>query len=357
MKRFSILLLSASLIFAIASKAPADSVATQQTRQDQSFSTAKPTHDDPDKNARTCFACHRAHGKRSAPMMRAPSDKLCLICHGPFNETPEDKATDVYSSLRKRSRHPVTETAQYHRANETLPETSPIKPRHVSCYDCHEPHTVRNDKKMGRIRGISFSGLKKFAERDSEVCYKCHADSVNRPAGSSNMKLLFDPNNQSYHPVERASKKRSISLAKELQRSLTINCTDCHESHGSDYPPLLKKNYTTAEGVESSYSYELCYSCHRRESILGNESFTGPQSKPFGHREHVVFVRTSCRTCHAAHGSLMNPSLIEFDRQIVTGAGQYVPGTKGSPTCILTCHGKNHGVTQPMQEPKLKKKK
>lgn len=303
-----------------------------------------PTHIDPDRSPRGCSGCHMAHGKPATPMMRDFPDKLCLICHGPFKTDAEDQATDVSVSLQKRSRHPVAETAQYHRPGEELPELDPSARRHVSCYDCHEPHTLRNDKKMGKMKGISFAGTKKIAERDSEVCYKCHADSFNKPATSGNMRLLFDPGNKSYHPVEKAAKGKSVSLIKTIVQGSTMQCTDCHESHGSDYPPLLRKNYNTTDGAESFFAYELCYTCHRRESILANESFTGSATNQYGHREHIVFQRTSCHTCHAAHGTQMNQSLIEFDRAVVSGAGQYIPAFKGTATCVLTCHGKDHGV-------------
>ncbi len=315
------------------------------------------THEDRQKNPKGCSGCHVAHGQPKTPMLRATPDKLCLICHGPYPQTPDDKGSDIYSSLQKRSHHPILETSLYHERNETLPETSPLMPRHVACYDCHNPHSLDNQNKMGKVTGVSINGQKKVATKASEVCYKCHGDSANRPATSPNIRLLFDPNNQSYHPIERAARRRSVSLFKDMQGSLTIDCTDCHESHGSDYPPLLKKNYTTTEGPESQYAYDLCYSCHRRESILGNESFVGSQTQPYGHREHIVFVKTSCHTCHASHGSQINPSLIEFDRQIVTGPGQYIPGVKGSPTCILTCHGKDHGIpTSDVQGQSTKKK-
>lgn len=316
--------------------------------------TTKPTHLDADKNPRGCYGCHKAHGKPLTPMMRDFPDKLCLICHGPYKAVPEDQATDVFSSFKKRSGHPVIETAQYHRFDEVLPEINPATPRHVSCYDCHEPHTLGNDKKSGKIRGISFSGMKKVAEKDSEVCYKCHSDSVNRPAESNNIRLQFQPGNPSYHPVEKPSRRRSISLVKNIPQGATIECSDCHESHGSDYPPLLKRNYSLTDVSESLFAYELCYTCHRRESILNNESFTGSPEKQYGHREHLIFQRTSCHTCHTAHGSQGNLSLIEFDRKVVSGPGQYIPMLKGTASCVLICHGKEHGMT--MLPTQLKKK-
>ena len=308
---------------------------------------AKPTHLDTNKSPRGCSACHNAHGKPETPMMRDQADRLCLICHGPYRVTSEDQARDVYAGFQKRSKHPVLETARYHRLDEVLPETNPGAPRHVSCYDCHEPHTVSSDKATGRAMGITFAGARRVAEKDAEVCYKCHLEGANRPQGAANnLKFQFQPANQSYHPIERAARGKSVSLFKNIQPGTLISCSDCHEPHGSDYTPLLKRNYTMTDGIESNYAYDLCYNCHRRESILANESFTGSDAKSYGHREHVVVQRTACHTCHSAHGSQGNTALVDFDRNVVTGPGQYIPGMKGSASCILTCHGKEHTVAQ-----------
>jgi predicted CXXCH cytochrome family protein len=313
------------------------------------------THLDPDKNPGSCLACHKSHGKPSTAMMRDAPDKLCLTCHGPNGTSPAAQATEVYSLFQKRSKHPVLETAQYHRSNEVLPERNPSAARHVSCDDCHEPHTLRNDNKSGRVKGITYSGIHKVAEKDSEVCYKCHSESMNKKV-ASNIRLQFEPSNASAHPVERMSGKRGPSLVKNAAQGSTMGCSDCHEPHGSDYPPLLKKNYALTDGAESFFAYELCYSCHRRESILGNESFYGSASKQYGHREHIIFQRASCRACHSAHGSQGNGSLIAFDRTIVSGPGQYMPALKGAATCILICHGRNHGIVQRDMRPKIRGK-
>ena len=133
-------------------------------------------------------------------------------------------------------------------------------------------------------------------------------------------------------------------------------CSDCHRSddsdgargpHGSNYEFLLSGNYNRNVYVqESPFEFEFCYSCHDRNSILNNESFSK-------HRQHVegdpVTGRrgTSCFTCHTSHGSLDNPNLIRFNPQAVSaeksGQGvEYMQTGSGSGTCVLECHGYNH---------------
>ncbi|MFQ6083924.1 MAG: cytochrome C, partial [Candidatus Aminicenantia bacterium] len=94
---------------------------------------------------------------------------------------------------------------------------------------------------------------------------------------------------------------------------------------------------------ESSQQYELCYKCHKRESILKNESF------PY-HRLHIVSVRTSCFTCHSSHGSQINTHLIKINERIdpfriqVSSSGRLEVIDKGrfSGECYLKCHNVDH---------------
>lgn len=302
------------------------------------------THLNKSKIKGGCNVCHDASGKGKAGMLRDRPVELCLKCHGPSGKPEERAMSNIFSLLIKRSNHPVIETSKYHLKNEALPERDPSMPRHVSCLDCHSAHLTRPGKVLEGKRGVDISGMRKArAEKESEVCYNCHSDSANLPYESSNIRLAFDPANASYHPVERAAKGRSVSLFREISQGSFITCTHCHEPHGSDYPPLLRANYNMTDGAESTYAYELCYTCHDRGSILANESFKGSAPNPnYGHKEHIVYQRISCFTCHASHGSNVNPNLIEFDPSVVTGARQYLDYQSGRAQCTLTCHGKAH---------------
>jgi hypothetical protein len=100
--------------------------------------------------------------------------------------------------------------------------------------------------------------------------------------------------------------------------------------------------------TESSATYALCYKCHSRDSILGDQSFnaTGSLGQPAGHRFHIVDQQAACTTCHSSHGVQNAPHLINFNTAYVTpsssGLLQYISGGSGSGSCTLTCHGKDH---------------
>lgn len=303
------------------------------------------THLNKTKIKTGCRACHDASGKGKAGMLRDNPVDLCLRCHGPSGAAEERAVSNIFNLITKRSRHPIIETAKYHMQNEQLPERDPSMFRHVSCMDCHNAHLTKPANRMAGIKGTDLAGIKKIrADKESEICYNCHSDSLNLPSTSSNIRLEFDPSNASYHPVERVTKGRSQSLFRNISQGSLIGCTHCHEPHGSDYPPLLRVNYTMTDGGESTYAYELCYNCHERDSILSNQSFKGSSTatRDYGHKEHIVYQRTSCYTCHASHGSSMNPHLISFNPSVVTGSRQYFDFHGGRAQCNLTCHGKVH---------------
>jgi len=296
------------------------------------------SHLDKGKNRFGCSACHSAHGKRGAGTLRDAVPELCFNCHSPFGDRLVAASTDVYGKFSRQYRHPVEDTARYHQADEDLPEKEVTRPRHVSCLDCHRPHLSESETPMIGSSGYSSSGqVKKKAESISEVCYKCHSESVNLPVGSPNTREEFLPSNASYHPVERFARSRSISVISELSGK-TMECIDCHDPHGSDNKFMLRFNYAEDGVAESPYAYELCYSCHRRESILSDQSFRA-------HARHIRYENTSCRTCHNAHGTRFNDRLIDFDPAVVmpdaTGAINYTR-TGNESNCYLTCHEAEH---------------
>ena len=215
-------------------------------------------------------------------------EALCFNCHD------NDPAINIKSDIEKRSLvggsgHPVNDTglAGRHVASEPLPITT----KHVECYDCHNPHAVKaptgtlGDGDGGRVRGMKYVDINGTVRSPAtlggtrepyiyEVCLKCHGntwdqvfsgsgklfptETIYRPPGMSNKRLEFDSTssdatygppgtNNAYHPVASAGKNTSLALCLQLQAggfpgltcttqpspdlaSLTIMCTDCHNS-------------------------------------------------------------------------------------------------------------------------------
>ena len=308
-----------------------------------------PTHLDHSKNPKGCIGCHM---RGQSPGSKFSYER-CFKCHGSVKKGVKGEArTDIESLFNKNSKHPVLSTTIYHSANEEFPERNPNVPRHVTCVDCHSPHLSTPDKPWGGT-GYSPGRIRvDNAAEEYELCYKCHSDSANLPAGEEDLIDSFNPSNPSYHPIEMAGRNKNVpSLINRLMLDQRITCDDCHGNsdpygpkgpHGSDYAPLLVAQYRTDDGPEGAQTYALCYKCHSRQSILNDESFQR-------HKFHIVYQNTSCYTCHASHGSRENPSLISFNRTVVTngsdGGPRYAPLQPGRPYCYLSCHGANHSYS------------
>lgn len=317
-----------------------------------------------------CSICHRPHGAagRERLLNFSRQEDNCLGCHD-----GSVAQTDIRAELAKFSRHDVFRNEGVH----DIRETPSAAPAHVECVDCHNPHTVGRitaqapllPGAMQGATGVTISGaFVPTAQFEYEVCFKCHADNPDRPQSSitrqitqTNTRLEFDPTAPSYHPVAAPGANQNVpSLNPPLTVATLIYCTDCHNSdnpsgargpHGSVYPDLLAYRYETSDFTqESSFSYELCYQCHSRNSILGNESFPG-------HRRHLE-EQIPCSACHDPHGvsasqgtELNNSHLINFDISIVRpdpGTGRLTYEDLGvfQGRCFLSCHGKTHAPEQ-----------
>ena len=310
-----------------------------------------------------CANCHRPHNAGTGPRLLnfASEERNCVGCHN-----GHAARQDVASEFSKFSVHPVLNTAGVHDPVEDLINA----PRHVECVDCHNPHAARRAESsapmapgaLAGVKGINLAGaLVDPVQYEYELCFRCHGDGsqrgtplINRAASQNNTRLEFSPGSASYHPVAAAGHNGNVpSLRSPYRTSSRIYCTDCHNNnagpgaggtgprgpHGSQYAPLLERQLILADNTaESEAAYALCYKCHNRSSVLGDESF------PL-HRLHVVDQQAACSTCHDPHASADNTNLINFNRKYVSayeGRLEFVDGGDRRGTCTLVCHGQVH---------------
>lgn len=176
----------------------------------------------------------------------------CTNCHGDSEKhidyKGKDKPPSPDRSFRKNTATPAAERnaacLTCHKGDKrTHWEGSQHASNDVACNSCHQVHTehdkVRNKKTQ------------------AEVCFTCH-----KSERAQTHKI-------STHP---------LAVGK-------MSCSDCHNSHGSAGPKLLKKNTLN----------ETCYTCHAEKR--------GPFL--FEHRPAVE----DCSNCHMPHGSNMTPLL------------------------------------------------
>ncbi len=316
-----------------------------------------------------CASCHQSHSAPSGPyLLRGKTVSLtCVSCHD--SSSDPKKGANIQSELSKPSKHDTN--VRVNLVNNA--------PDNIGCADCHESHTMQSDTatapdispRLGHIDGVNAAGAPVArAQFEYEVCFKCHADrsattpAVTRQSGQNNKRLQTASTALSYHPIQVAVRNSDVpSLRPGLSAGSLIYCSDCHGSdsskkaggsgangpHGSAATPLLIAEYRTADGTaESATAYALCYSCHERNSILANQSFTR-------HASHIVDDRTPCSVCHDSHGVVpgdgvqMNGgrALINFDISVVqpdpvTHQLKFTSGGSGRGECYLSCHGVAH---------------
>ncbi len=315
-----------------------------------------------------CENCHQPHSADGHERLLKYKEEEynCFLCH-----SGTVSKYDLTNTFNKISRHPIESTTGVH----DPAEPAVIASRHVECVDCHNPHASTDNTTpslgaLAGVRGISIDGIEtKSVTHDYELCFRCHGDGYNKPAprtprqlDQQNVREEFSPNNPSYHPVSAIGKNQDVpSLLLPYNTNSTFDCSGCHDNddstdagglgprgpHGSNYPPILSLRYETLDNTtESPSAYALCYKCHDRNSILGDQSFKS-------HRLHIVQNKTSCNTCHDPHGisyiqgnTLNNTSLINFDISIVSknsmGNLRYESTGRFSGNCYLMCHGSDH---------------
>jgi predicted CXXCH cytochrome family protein len=314
----------------------------------------------------SCHVNHRAGSKTQLMKFDLPEDN-CLSCH-----SGSVAKQNIAKDIRKTSAHLGGFNAKAHNKTEDL--VNP-KARHVVCADCHNSHAATTTKAVapyapGGLNGVAgvtaAGGITKNIEMEYELCFRCHGDSVQkggatvpRQINEHSMRLVFQPANQSFHPVVAAGRNPKVpSLIDPLKTSSVIYCTDCHNSdtgpraggtgadgpHGSRFAPLLERQLVTDDNVpESPANYSLCYKCHSRSAILSDQADSFRY-----HRLHIVDKQTACTTCHDSHGVANARALVNFNKLYVSpnkGVVSFNDGGVSSRSCTLTCHGKAHDET------------
>ena len=343
-----------------------------------------------------CESCHTPHnaGGPKRLLNYQAEESNCYPCHNGNVATK-----NIYAQFQKTYKHDVANTTigvppNWHETNE-----SPFMiTGHVECVDCHNPHSANNTSttlgvaplpgSLSNVTGVDIGNAPlvppTYASNEYEICFKCHADAtwryttsyapIPRVVNTINMLQSFQTGNPSYHPVTGVGKSTSVPSLVGALANLTelsvMYCTDCHDSdesrsiggtgprgpHGSQYSPLIRERYETADNtLENPSSYALCYRCHNRTSILQDDSFKKSSANKGGHSGHLgSTVNAPCSACHDPHGvtddgmvASSHTHLMNFDTRYVTAMPgktfpYYTDFGSHSGSCTLVCHGISH---------------
>jgi len=254
----------------------------------------------------TCLDCHDDLLAKSQKHGAIEDSDSCILCHplaDPAQHTPTRPGKNVAELC-----------LQCHDAFQGRRSThGPVAAG--ECTACHDPHSADQPKLLRQAQ--------------PELCFTCHDKVVEDPQKIKlqPMKQLFEDDQAVLHPP------------------FAEGCGDCHQSHASDQPRLLKAAYPT--GFYQSYSeaaYGLCLNCHEAEAFSQprTQKATAFRNGDLNlHYRHVNKDKgRSCRACHSPHGSyqphLMAASF-RFGERIL---GLTYEATDNGGSCSTSCHVK-----------------
>jgi len=270
------------------------------------------------KGADTCIMCHDEDSKLPVYSIfktkhaqpadrRTPFSGLqCESCHGPGEEhaqwvQPGEKQRPIitfgkHSKLTPRQQNQIC--IKCHRGDELAAWNGGVhESNEVACAECHRIHVPQDP--------VLVTGSQ------PAVCYQCH----------------------------KKTRSEFLKPSKHPVRFGRMDCSDCHQVHGSGTVAILKQPTVN----------ETCYLCHaeKRGPLLW---------------EHAP-VTEDCRICHASHGSVQ-PSLLkmrvpllcqqchsQFGHPSVPQSASGLPANNPS-VFLLTgsctnCHSEIHGSNHP----------
>ncbi|MBI5934812.1 MAG: S8 family serine peptidase [Chloroflexi bacterium] len=385
-------------------------------------STAVPNASDPHvhytASADDCAACHRSHTANGIVMRSAwPEESICFTCHtsGGTGTNVQPAFTGYTNTATRFFKHDISAANGVHRIGQILGANFGGPNRHIECEDCHESHEATRDAVSGTTRApmiqpvmVSMSGVDPVwsgpgapsgytwiaqAQREYQVCFKCHssfttlpsyspdgwqltasgigvyvANGLNKLITTDSLQVLdnrdlaqeFNPNNASFHPVVAKGRNTGIPAGAFVNgwstNSMTY-CTDCHTNanaavsgngpHGSPRLHILDgtANYWTvlpAGNVQYlPNTGEICFKCHNYSVYVNGAAGSAFEFHGF-HVGGVGSFGVSCYSCHDTHGSEQE-HLINFDTSVVSPYPGYNSQTAwaingGTGTCYLLCH-------------------
>jgi DmsE family decaheme c-type cytochrome len=254
-----------------------------------------------------CLGCHDEWRKgyegsahRRVVDSRTPAAKQgCETCHGPGSLHSDDPEVVHLADLETAPADEVTAicTTCHNRGEHVLWDGSQHQRRDLSCTTCHSVHDFKSED--GQLREAT----------QMAVCASCHRDKIAKLDRSGHMPI----------------------------REGKMECSSCHNTHGSTNVRLLRRGDSIAES---------CTSCHADkrgpylwEHAPGRDGCVSCHDPHGSSNERMLVARTPmlCQRCHA---NQRHPSTI-YDEELLTHSNVRVYG-RSCVTCHANIHGSNH---------------
>ena len=269
--------------------------------------------------AQACQQCHASqhtqitqasHGMANDP--RTPFAKnSCESCHG-----PGEKHIILYAAAGDKDPASIESGL----VTFTGVKASPVPAQNTMCLQCHQGGSMMQwHDSLHDIEEVACSAChtmhkpSKVMDRqtEAEVCYTCHNDiraqtyMQSSHAIRENKVVCSDCHNS--HGSNGPAMLKQLSLNDNCYEChaekrgpflwehypVTEDCSLCHESHGSIHSFLLKKQGT-----------QLCQQCHAQISPDGTGHIrTYYDAWDKDPKRGRTFLGRSCANCHKVHGS------------------------------------------------------
>lgn len=262
--------------------------------------------------SQACAECHAdaykrfgegVMGKVMLERPRTNHEKLgCESCHGPSRNHAESGGEDKNGGMITFGRRSANTLAQrnaacigcHERSARMWWKGSIHESRGVACTDCHTVMHENSERgNLARPTVLETCGQCHQQQKAAQMKFahmpigegKMECSSCHNPHGSPNPKLLLATStNETCFSCH--AEKRGPFLWNHAP--VTENCATCHDPHGTNHEKMLKVSRP-----------RLCQQCHAGAT----RHPTAPRTTDYGSQAQYMYNR-QCQNCHTAiHGS------------------------------------------------------
>jgi DmsE family decaheme c-type cytochrome len=297
-----------AVLWANVSQATAAAAATSGEQQPQQ---APPTLPAGYIGSEACATCHTGydtsiaaskHGQAMNP--RSPAAGFgCETCHGPGEAHASDPEKIKPVQFDKLHAADVTANCAscHNRGAHALWKGSQHEQRNVSCVTCHSIHQPRSA--TGQLKAIN----------QQQQCMSCHRDKVAKLDRSGHM------------PVREGK----------------MECTSCHNPHGSTNVRLLRAGNTINESCSTCHAEKRGPFLFEHAGVSGDSCATCHD--PHGSNNDRMLVAKLPFLCQRCHNHIRHPSTI-YDGRVLQSSNRLFG--RSCVTCHSAIHGSNHPAGQ-----------
>jgi len=236
-----------------------------------------------------CLSCHATHNAQGAgSLLQEMDDQTCITCHNGSAVVSPPIPNVLAEMVAPKYGHALSVENSPHRTNESVLQNQDI---HVTCVDCHNPHSstrvssfhagpaIRPSQAL--VMGISATDgatIVDPAVNQYENCLRCHGTSTGKKTSV----------NFGYLPVRVVTATDRLNVIPEFNSTLRSSHPVFHDRASVLPQPSLRPNMLNLDGRTSGRSMGmriLCTDCHNSDDNreFGGSGPNGPHGSAFVH--------------------------------------------------------------------------